>query len=59
MAAKLTRLIHKIGIKLFIMAAICSSRSKRSVRKLMGTPSRDVAMDTFLGGWVIKKCQTD
>jgi hypothetical protein len=39
MAAKLTRLFHKIKIKLHIVAESCtiySSRSRRSVRKLSG-----------------------
>jgi len=42
MEAKLTRLTHKIAIQLHLMAEscnICSSRSKRPVRKLLDTPS--------------------
>jgi hypothetical protein len=42
MAAKLTRLTHKIAIQLHIVAescTICSSRSRRPVRKLLDTPS--------------------
>jgi hypothetical protein len=42
MAAKLTRLTHKIAIKLRLVAescTICSSRSRRPVRKLLDTPS--------------------
>jgi hypothetical protein len=42
MAAKLTRLIHKIAIQLHLVAescTICSSRSRRSVRKLLDAPS--------------------
>jgi hypothetical protein len=42
-AAKLTRLIHKIAIQLHLVlesCTICSSRSRRPVRKLLGTPSR-------------------
>jgi hypothetical protein len=42
MAAKLTRLTHKIAIQLHLVAencTICSSRSRRPVRKLMDTPS--------------------
>jgi hypothetical protein len=42
MAAKLTRPTHKIAIQLHLMAescTICSSRSRRPVRKLLGTPS--------------------
>jgi hypothetical protein len=42
MAAKLTRLTHKIAIQLHLVAescTICSSRSTRPVRKLLDTPS--------------------
>jgi hypothetical protein len=42
MAAKLTRLTHKIEIRLHLVAescTICSSRSRRPVRKLLVTPS--------------------
>jgi hypothetical protein len=42
MAAKLTRLTHKITIQLHLVAescTICRSRSRRPVRKLLGTPS--------------------
>jgi hypothetical protein len=41
-AAKLTRLTHKIAIKLHLVAesfTTCSSRSRWSVRKLLDTPS--------------------
>jgi hypothetical protein len=41
MAAKLTRLIHKIAIQLHLVAescTICSSRSRRPVRELLDTP---------------------
>jgi len=41
MAAELTRLTHKIAIQLPPMAesrTICSSRSRRPVRKLLDTP---------------------
>jgi len=40
MAAKLTRLIHDIAIQLHLVAkscTICSSRSRRPVRKLLDT----------------------
>jgi hypothetical protein len=40
MAAKLIRLTHKIAIQLYLMAescTICSSRSRRPVRKLLDT----------------------
>jgi hypothetical protein len=42
MAAKLTRLTHKIAIKLHLVAescTICSSRSRWPVRKRLHTPS--------------------
>jgi hypothetical protein len=42
MATKLTRLTHKIAIQLHLVAessTICSSRSRRPVRKLLGIPS--------------------
>jgi hypothetical protein len=42
MAAKLTRLTHKIAVQLYLMAescSICCSRSRRPVRKLLDTPS--------------------
>jgi len=42
MAAKLTRLTHKIATKLHLVAESCtifSSRSRRPVRKLLDTPS--------------------
>jgi hypothetical protein len=42
MAAKLTRLTHKIAIQLHLVAesfTIFSSRSRRPVRKLLDTPS--------------------
>jgi hypothetical protein len=42
MAAKLARLTHKIAIQLHLVAEscnICSSRSRRPVRKLLDTPS--------------------
>jgi hypothetical protein len=42
MASKLTRLAHKIATQLHLVAescTICSSRSRRPVRKLLDTPS--------------------
>jgi hypothetical protein len=42
MAAKLTRLTHKIAIQLHLVAescTVCSSRSRRPVPKLLDTPS--------------------
>jgi len=41
MAAKLTRLTHKIAVQLHLLTEsciICSYRSRRPVRKLSGTP---------------------
>jgi hypothetical protein len=41
--AKLTRLTHKIAIRLHLVAescTICSSRSRQPVRKLLDTPSQ-------------------
>jgi len=42
MAAKLTRLTHKIAMQLHLMAesyTICSSCSRKAVRKILDTPS--------------------
>jgi len=42
MAAKLTRLTHKIAIQLYLVAENCtiySPRSRQPVRKLLDTPS--------------------
>jgi len=42
MITKLTRLAHKIAIKVYLVAekcTICSFRSRRPVRKLLDTPS--------------------
>jgi len=42
MAAKLTRVTHKIAIQLHLLAescTICISRCRWSVRKLLDTPS--------------------
>jgi hypothetical protein len=42
MAAKLTRLTHKIAVQLHLVAencTICISHSRRLVRKLLDTPS--------------------
>jgi len=42
MAVKLTRLIHKIAIQLHLVSecfSICSSYARRSVRKLLNTPT--------------------
>jgi hypothetical protein len=42
MAAKLTRLTHKIAIQLYLLAetwTVCSSHSRRPVRKFLDTPS--------------------
>jgi len=45
MAAKLTRLTHKIAIQLHLVAerfTICSARSRWSVRNLLDTPSHNL-----------------
>jgi hypothetical protein len=39
MAAKLTRLTHKIAMQLHLVAESCTSRSRRPVRELLDTPS--------------------
>jgi len=42
MAAKLTKMTHKIPIRLHLVAescTICSSSSRQTVRKLLDTPS--------------------
>jgi len=41
MAAKLTKLTHKIAVKLHVVVescTICSSRARRPVRRLLDTP---------------------
>jgi hypothetical protein len=51
MAAKLTRLTHKIAIKLHLVAESCtilSSRSRRPVRKLLDTPSYAQSCTVFI-----------
>jgi hypothetical protein len=51
MAAKLTRLTHEIAIQLHLVAescTICSSRSRRPVRKLLDTPSYE--LDEIVSG---------
>jgi hypothetical protein len=45
MEAKLTRVTHKIGIQLHLVAescTICSSRSRRPVRKILDTPTYNI-----------------
>jgi hypothetical protein len=52
-AAKFTGLTHKIAIQLHLVAescTICSSRSRRPVRKLLDTPSY-VGEDQYLKHW--------
>jgi hypothetical protein len=47
MAAKLNRLTHKIAMQLHLVAescTICSSSSRRPVRKLLDTPSYIVTL---------------
>jgi hypothetical protein len=54
MAAKLTRLTHKIAMQLHLVAesfTICNSRSWRPVRKLLNTPSY-----TFLVWLLLVSC---
>jgi hypothetical protein len=57
MAEKLTRLAHKIAIQLRLAAessTICSSRSRRPVRKLFDTPSYvDIALNLNVIGTII------
>jgi hypothetical protein len=51
MAAKLTRLTHKIATELHLVAesyTIFSSRSRRPVRKLLDTPSYKILTYSFL-----------
>jgi len=51
MSAKLTRMTHKIAIQLFLVAessTICSSCSRRQVRKLLDTPSYQRAPNNCL-----------
>jgi len=48
MAAKFTRLTHKMAIQLNLVAEmciICSSRSRRPVRKLLDKPSYSIYME--------------
>jgi hypothetical protein len=55
MAAKLTRLTHKIAIQPHLVAescTICSSRSRRPVLKLLDTPSY-IHVSIF---WVVTPC---
>jgi hypothetical protein len=62
-AAKRTRLTHKIAIQLHLVAescTICSSRSRRPVRKLLDTPSYDALRIEHLGssiGFWLKETQ--
>jgi hypothetical protein len=55
MAAKLTRLTHRIAIQLHLAAesyTICNSRSRRPVRKLLDTPSYINCWSMILYLWV-------
>jgi hypothetical protein len=66
MAAKLTRLTHKIAIQLPLVAESCtisSSRSRRPVRKLLDTPSynsyimqRDSVFHRSWWNWIWALC---
>jgi hypothetical protein len=54
MAIKLTRLTHTIAIQVHLVAescTICSSRSKRPVRKLLDTPSYMQYIRTGIAQW--------
>jgi hypothetical protein len=54
MAARLTRLTHKIAIQLRLVAescSICSSRSRRPVRKLLDAPSYICTPTLFCSLW--------
>jgi len=54
MAAKLTRLTHRIAIQLHLVAEGCtirSSRSRRPVRKLLDVPSYVVCWVLFNVKW--------
>jgi hypothetical protein len=51
MGTKLTRLTHKIAMQLHLVAescTVCSSRSRRPVRKLLDTPSYDHVNEALL-----------
>jgi len=51
MAAKLTKLTQAIAIQLHLVAeccTICSSLSRRPVRKLLGTPSYVSSQNTMI-----------
>jgi hypothetical protein len=57
MAAKLTILTHKVAIQLHLVAessSICSSRSRRPVRKLLDTPSYIRPHDASLWSYFCK-----
>jgi hypothetical protein len=50
MVVKLTRLTHKIGIQLHLLAescTICSSLSRRPFRKLLDTPSYEIIIFAY------------
>jgi len=54
MAAKLNRFTHKVAMQLHLVAescTICSSRSRRPVRKLLDTPSQ---IKCVKGDWMPK-----
>jgi hypothetical protein len=55
MTAKLTRLTHTIAIQLHLVAesfTICSSRSRRPVRKILDRPSYDCSV-SYLTNWFL------
>jgi hypothetical protein len=56
MAAKLTRLTHKIAIQLHVIAescTICSSRCRWPVRKLLDTHSYDTGFGIILSSFSV------
>jgi hypothetical protein len=62
MAAKITRLTHKIAIQLHLVAencTICISRSWRPVRKLLDTPSYIIGSAIKIGRGVYYPMQYD
>jgi hypothetical protein len=59
-AAKLTRLTHKIAVQLHVVAescTICSSRSRRPVRKLLNNPHIGLNGTLRHGKWNVMWCQ--
>jgi hypothetical protein len=62
MAAKLIRLTHKTAIQLHLLAEsciICSSSSRRPVRKLLDTPSYRLTERVIKNNWSPQQTQTE